>query len=89
MIEKVYTVTSASGVHARPATLLVNTVHSFSSEVFIEYKNKQINLKSIIGVMSLGIPEGAKVKVTAEGYDSVQVIESIDGVMQQEGLGVW
>jgi phosphocarrier protein len=89
MVEKIYTITSGSGLHARPATLLVNTVNSCASEVFIEYKNKQINLKSIIGVMSLGIPEGAKVKVTAEGYDSVQVIESIDVVMQQEGLGVW
>jgi phosphocarrier protein len=41
-----------------------------------------------MGVMSLGIPEGATVKVIAEGADEDQVIKSIDKVMEKEGLGV-
>ncbi|MGE7687359.1 phosphocarrier protein HPr [Peribacillus simplex] len=87
MNEKTYTITSQAGIHARPATLLVGTVSPFTSEVFIEYKDKQVNLKSIMGVMSLGIPEGAQVKIMAKGDDEEQVLKSIDKVMQTEGLG--
>jgi phosphocarrier protein HPr len=88
MIERIYTITSHSRIHARPATTLVSVVTPFTSKVSIEYKDKQINLKSIMGVMSLGIPEGATVKVIAEGADEDQVIKSIDKVMEKEGLGV-
>ncbi|MGE8079809.1 phosphocarrier protein HPr [Peribacillus loiseleuriae] len=88
MIEKIYTITSHAGIHARPATVLVGKVAPFTSEVFIEYKGKQVNLKSIMGVMSLGIPEGAQVKVIAKGDDEEQVLKSVNQVMQTEGLGV-
>ncbi len=89
MIEKAYTIISHSGIHARPATVLVSTVTSFNSEIVVEYKDKQINMKSIMGFMSLGIPEGAKVKIIAKGDDEEQVIKSIDQVMEKEGLGTW
>ncbi|MFE4709177.1 HPr family phosphocarrier protein [Peribacillus simplex] len=65
----------------------MGTVTPLKSEVFIEYKDKQVNLKSMMGVMSLGIPEGAQVKVMAKGDDEEQVLKSIDQVMQTEGLG--
>jgi phosphocarrier protein HPr len=52
----------------------------------IEYHGRQVNLKSIMGVMSLGIPKGAKVKVVAIGDDEQEVISSIDEIMAKEGL---
>lgn len=87
MVEKIYTITSHAGIHARPATALVGAVSTFASEVFIEYKEKQVNLKSIMGVMSLGIPEGAQIKITANGDDEEQLLKSIDQVIKTEGLG--
>lgn len=88
MVEKIYTITSGAGIHARPATVLVSSVTPFTSEVMIEYKERQVNLKSIMGVMSLGIPKGANVKVTADGEDEAEVITKIDEVMQKEGLAI-
>lgn len=88
MFEKIYTITSESGIHARPATLLVNKVTAFSSEVILEYKGKQVNLKSIMGVMSLGIPQGETIKIIAKGDDAEQVLANIDEMMKTEGLGV-
>lgn len=89
MVEKIYTITGDSGVHARPATLLVNRVLPFSSEVMLEYKDKQVNLKSIMGVMSLAIPQGGKIKISAQGEDEEKVLLNIDELMKTEGLGVW
>jgi phosphocarrier protein HPr len=86
MVEKVYTIIDSAGLHARPSTVLVSTVTPFKSDVLLEYKEKQVNLKSILGIMSLGIPNGANIKVIAKGDDSVQVIESLDILMEKEGL---
>ncbi|MCM3541113.1 phosphocarrier protein HPr [Priestia endophytica] len=88
MVEKIYKIIDESGIHARPATLLVNTVTPFSSDVILEYKGKQVNLKSILGVMSLGIPQEEIIKIIAQGDDAEQVLANIDKMMKTEGLGV-
>src|SRR5690625_6470969 len=69
MKEQTFTITADTGVHARPATLLVNKAGQYESEVEMSYNDKTVNLKSIMGVMSLGIPKGAEIKITAEGSD--------------------
>ncbi|MGM0878797.1 MAG: phosphocarrier protein HPr [Bacillota bacterium] len=86
MIEKSYIIIDNGGLHARPSTKLVSAASGFQSEVLIQYEEKQVNLKSIMGVMSLGIPKGANIKVIARGDDAEKVITSIDEVMKKEGL---
>lgn len=53
MAQKQFKVIADTGIHARPATLLVQTASKFDSEIQLEYNGKQVNLKSIMGVMSL------------------------------------
>ena len=55
------------GLHARPATVAVNAASKFKSEVKVAYKGRSVNMKSIMGVMSLGIPTQSEVTVTCEG----------------------
>ncbi len=83
MEEREYTILSDTGIHARPATLLVNKAGRYQSELELEYNGKKVNLKSIMGVMSLGIPKGATVRVTAEGSDEQDAIQGIDNVMNE------
>lgn len=85
--EKTVTITDSTGVHARPATVLVNKAGSFSSDVTVEYNGKSVNLKSIMGVMSLGIPKDAQIKIVAEGSDEQEAIDAIFDVIKKEGLG--
>ena len=42
MAEKVYKIIDEAGLHARPATLLVNTVNKFASDVSLEYNEKTV-----------------------------------------------
>lgn len=86
MVEKTFTVIADTGIHARPATLLVQTAGRFDSEVLLEYKGRSVNLKSIMGVMSLGIGKDAEIKITAEGSDEENAINSIAELMKKEGL---
>lgn len=87
MIEKTFTVTSETGIHARPATTLVNTASQFESDISLDYHNKIVNLKSIMGVMSLGIGQGAEIKISINGSDEKEAMTKIEDVMEQEGLG--
>ncbi|RYG74504.1 phosphocarrier protein HPr [Lentibacillus lipolyticus] len=83
MQEKTFTITADTGVHARPATLLVNKAGQFESDVQISYNGKDVNLKSIMGVMSLGIPKGAEVSISASGGDEAEAIKGITEVMNE------
>ncbi|KYD14409.1 hypothetical protein B4135_2836 [Caldibacillus debilis] len=86
LIEKEYKVVADTGIHARPATVLVQTAGKFDSEITLEYKGKKVNLKSIMGVMSLGIGKGADIKITAEGSDEVNAMQTIEETMKKEGI---
>lgn len=87
-MEKKYTITSPEGLHARPCTLLVSAVSPFSSDVQITYNERSVNLKSIMGVMALGIPSGSAITITAEGTDAEAALEKAGSVIISEGIGV-
>uniref|UniRef100_UPI00201C955F HPr family phosphocarrier protein n=1 Tax=Lysinibacillus fusiformis TaxID=28031 RepID=UPI00201C955F len=53
-MKKMYKITSPEGIYARPAALQVTAVTPFESDIQLTYKGKSVNLKSIMGVMSLG-----------------------------------
>lgn len=85
MAEKLtFTVIDPVGLHARPATILVNQASKFSSDIKLVYNGKEVNLKSIMGVMSLGVPTKAIVDVIAEGEDEKEVIASIAKVIKEQ-----
>lgn len=84
--KKDFHIIADTGIHARPATLLVQTASKFNSEISLEYKGKSVNLKSIMGVMSLGVGQGADVTITTEGADEADAMAAIVETMQKEGL---
>ena len=86
MEKKSFNVVADTGIHARPATLLVQTASKFASDIYLEYKGKSVNLKSIMGVMSLGVGQGADVTISAEGADEKEAIAAITETMVKEGL---
>lgn len=86
MEKKDFHIVAETGIHARPATLLVQTASKFNSDINLEYKGKSVNLKSIMGVMSLGVGQGADVVISAEGADEKDAIQAIADTMTKEGL---
>lgn len=86
MEKKEFNIVAETGIHARPATLLVQAASKFASEINLIYKGKSVNLKSIMGVMSLGVGQGSDVVITVEGEDEVEAMETITATMIREGL---
>ena len=77
MVTKSMTVELAQGAETRPVAFLVQVASQFESSIYIEYDNKRINAKSIMGMMSLGLMEDDEVVVTADGADETEAVESM------------
>lgn len=86
MEKRDFHIIAETGIHARPATLLVQTASKFGSDVNLEYNGKSVNLKSIMGVMSLGVGQNADVTITADGDDEKDALDAIADTMKKEGL---
>mgnify|MGYP001781806538 CR=1 FL=1 len=86
MEKREFHIVAETGIHARPATLLVQAASKFNSDINLEYNGKSVNLKSIMGVMYLGVGQGADVTITADGDDAKEAIEAIADTMKKEGL---
>ena len=86
MEKREFHIVAETGIHARPATLLVQAASKFNSDINLEYNGKSVNLKSIMGVMTLGVGQGADVTITADGDDAKEAIEAIADTMKKEGL---
>lgn len=86
MTEKQFVITDQAGIHARPASALVGSLSKFKSDITMEFNGKKVNLKSILGVMSLGVSSGSTVTIAADGEDEEQAISQITEVMKNEGL---
>ena len=77
MVTKEVMVINPKGLHARPATLLVRKAASFKSDISIEYMGKKANIKSLIGILSLGVSPNSIVNVIAGGDDEKLALEEI------------
>ena len=83
MIKKSVKIQLSNGLEARPVALLVQVASQYDSTVYLETKDKRINAKSIMGMMSLGLNSGEEVTVICEGADektaSVEVEKFLSG----------
>ncbi|EJE97407.1 phosphocarrier protein HPr [Liquorilactobacillus mali] len=86
MEKKEFHIIAETGIHARPATLLVQAASKFNSDITLTYKEKSVNLKSIMGVMSLGVGQNADVTINADGADEADALAAIADAMTKEGL---
>ncbi len=87
MVSMSFKILSETGIHAQSAVNLVNEAIKYSSDVILEVEGKKINMKSIMGVMSLGIYQGAIVKVCATGVDEEDCIKGITDKIYSLKLG--
>lgn len=87
-MERNFRITDEDGIHARPATALVNTANKFKgAESFAEAKGKKVTLKSILGVLSLGLEKGDIITLFVDGEEAAEALQALTDVMVNEGLG--
>ena len=77
MIKKPVKIQLSEGLDARPIALLVQEASQYSSSVYTEVDQKQVNAKSIMGMMSLNLIGGEEITVVTEGEDEEKAAEGI------------
>jgi phosphocarrier protein len=78
MVTKEVVVQNQVGLRARPATFFIQKANEFKSRIWIEKDERKVNAKSLLGVLSLGISQGSKITITAEGEDDENAVKALD-----------
>ena len=78
------TVVNKLGLHAAAAAKLVQLANSFKSEVFIGKGEKEINAKSILGVLTLAAAKGSAITLRTVGEDALEALEGIAALIARK-----
>ena len=71
--------------YARPATELVMIANEYDSEIMIESTGRNVDMKSIMGLMSLGLYRGQKFSIVATGDDDEEAVSKLEALLKEKG----
>jgi phosphoenolpyruvate-protein phosphotransferase len=75
-----------AGLHARPATLLVDIASQFESDIRLQHGTKIANAKALVSLLKLGVECGATVRIIASGPDARAALAALKEAVES-GLG--
>ncbi len=78
-------INSENGLHARPAGIIAKIASSFDGEVKIKKGDKEVNAKSIMSIMSLGIQKGDSIVIDVIGEGKELIEEKLKEVFDSFG----
>ncbi|MGE5632076.1 MAG: HPr family phosphocarrier protein [Caulobacteraceae bacterium] len=77
-------VLNETGLHARPASVFVSSAAKFKSDLLIKKGDKQVNAKSVLAVLSLGISKGTEITISAQGPDEEEAVNKLAELIRLE-----
>ena len=77
MISREMEIKIPSGLDPSTIALFIQIASQYDSSVYVEVKNKKVNAKSIMGMMSMALSQGETVTIVAEGSDEKEAVEHI------------
>lgn len=77
MYKKKVTLKGISGIHAKPASIIVRESSKYNSNIQIIRDGQKYNAKSIMSILSMGVAEGDNLIIQARGEDEKEAVESL------------
>lgn len=77
MVTKTVLVKNKTGLHARPASDLVQLAKGFQCDITLTGPGVQLNPKSIISILKAGVGPGTSLELVTEGADEKEASEAI------------
>ena len=81
MVTKNVLIDNQVGLHARPATFFIQKANEFKCSIWIEFEDRRVNAKSLLGVLSLGIVKGTQITLIADGSDEEAAVEALSALI--------
>lgn len=78
MARKSITIINKLGLHARAAAKFVQTASEFSCDIQVKHGNREVNGKSIMGVMMLAAGKGSSIEIIAAGRDEEAALDKLE-----------
>lgn len=84
MAERTVEVKMKTGLQARQAAQFVQEANRYTSDIFLKKEERQVNAKSIMGIMSLAIARNTTITLIAEGIDEEQALDALVSLVENE-----
>lgn len=81
---KVFEIKNKLGLHARAAAKLVQVATKFKSKIYLEKDGWEVNGKSLLGILTLGCPQGDHLIIRAEGMDAPEAIAALGELIESK-----
>ncbi len=78
-------VTHPAGLHARPASLFVQTANKFDSEIQVQNITDEsdiANAKSILSILTLGVMQDHEIEINADGNDAQEALQELKALIE-------
>ncbi len=82
-MEKTILVKSTVGIHASLAAKVVQAASKYNVDITLHYHDKVVDVKSILGLMSLAVPHGENVVIVAQGDQAEKAIDEIAAILEK------
>ena len=74
-------VRSRQGLHARPAALFVQVASRFKSAVRVRKGRREVDGKSIMGLLTLAVSRGSTIELITEGADAADALQALEQIV--------
>ena len=84
VVKKTVIVKSKQGLHARPAALFVQIANKFDSSIIVRRDSEEVNGKSIMGILMLGVEKDTPIIIEADGEDARLAVDELEKLINSE-----
>jgi phosphocarrier protein HPr len=84
MLEQAIVVSNRLGLHARASAKLVQLVHGFKASVWLTSQGREVNARSIMGVMMLAAGIGTPLTIRADGADEQAALAAVAALFERK-----
>ena len=84
MQQATVTITVDIGLHARPASLFVQTAKRMQSDIHLKHGEKEANAKSIMQVLTLGVKQYDELEITTTGPDEEEAMQVLSALVKSD-----
>ncbi|MBI3541031.1 MAG: HPr family phosphocarrier protein [Deltaproteobacteria bacterium] len=83
-VSQTYKINNELGLHARAAAQFVKIASRYQSEVKVQKDSREVNGKSIMGILMLAAAKGSSIRITASGSDAEEVIKELGRLIESK-----
>jgi phosphocarrier protein len=82
MTERTVTVVNQLGMHARAAAKFVHLAGRFAARIRVARHGREMDGKSIMGILLLAAARGTRITITADGPDEHDAVTALAGLVE-------